>query len=448
MNAGRLVIVLGVALAASLPGFARAAGEIDALVEQVRKETAQEAHHGAERRARFLEQQQQQQALLQQTRKERDSLNRDADRLRAEYEANENEIASRREALEKASAELGDLFAVVRQAALAANNVVEGSMVSVQFPDRAGTLTRLGKSERTPSLEDIRSIWLASLTEISEAGKVTRLAAPVITGEGDEQPLEVLRVGVHTAAADGWFLRYLPEAQKFVVLRRQPPMRFRSMAADLQEAQEGVLAVPLDPSKGAILALLVQTPDLREQIAQGGAIGYIILLLGAIGLVIVIERFVALGIARRGIDRSARDENDRGGGQNALARLRKLVAGAGQMGADALGIQLDEQMALESARLQRGLATVAVLAAVSPLLGLLGTVTGMIQTFQSITLFGTGDPKLMSGGISEALITTQLGLSVAIPLVLLHSLLTGRANAVIDTLGKHASELYARHVAG
>ncbi len=442
-------LMLLAVLAAVLPGPSMAAaGDIDELIEQVRREATQELRYGKEREQRFLEEQQRQQALLQQARKERDALNREADLLRARYESNEKEILAHREALAEASAELGDLFAVVRQAALAANNVVETSMVSAQHPDRTALLTRLGKSERTPSLDDIRSIWLAALTEISEAGKVVTLEVPVITGEGDERPLPVLRVGVHTATSDGRFLRYLPEAQKFVELRRQPPARYRSMAADLQEADDGIRAVPLDPSKGAILALLVQTPDLQEQVAQGGVIGYIILLLGLVGLVIVAERFVGLWLAGRRIGRAAAAGDDAVGEDNALGRLRKVVAGPDRQGADALGVQLDEQMALESARLQRGLATVAVLAAVSPLLGLLGTVTGMIQTFQSITLFGTGDPKLMSGGISEALITTQLGLSVAIPLVLLHSLLTGRANAVIDTLGKHASELYARHVAG
>jgi biopolymer transport protein ExbB len=442
-------LMLLAVLAITLPGpCMAAAGDIDHLIEQVRQEASQELRYGKEREQRFLEEQQKQQALLQQARKERDALNREADRLRARYESNEREITARRDALAEASAELGDLFAIVRQAALAADNVVESSMVSVQYPDRAALLNRLGKSERTPSLDDIRSIWLAALTEISEAGKVVKLEAPVITGEGDERALPVVRVGVHTATSEGRFLRYLPDARKFVELRRQPPARFRSMAAELQEAADGIRAVPLDPSKGAILALLVQTPDLQEQIAQGGVIGYIILVLGLVGLVIVIERFVGLWVAGRRIDRAAKAGDEEVAEDNALGRLRKVVAGPGKQGADALGVQLDEQMALESARLQRGLATVAVLAAVSPLLGLLGTVTGMIQTFQSITLFGTGDPKLMSGGISEALITTQLGLSVAIPLVLLHSLLTGRANAVIDTLGKHASELYARHVAG
>jgi len=444
----RIGTLLLAAVICSLIMGRAAANEIDALVEQVRRETAQELRHGKERQERFLAAQQQQEAMLQQVRKERQQLNREADQLRASYEANEKDIVAKRKALSEASAELGDLFAIVRQAALAANNVVEPSMVSAQYPERTASLTRLGKSERTPSLEDIRSIWLATLTEVSESGKVVRIDVPVITGQGDERTLSVVRVGVHTATANGRFLRYLPDARKFVELRRQPASRFRSMAAELQDASDGMHAVPLDPSKGAILALLVQTPDLREQVAQGGVIGYIILLLGAIGLIIVGERFVALGIARRRIGRAANDDDEKAGDDNALARLRKVVAGQVRQGADALGVQLDEQMALESGRLQRGLATIAVLAAVSPLLGLLGTVTGMIQTFQSITLFGTGDPKLMSGGISEALITTQLGLSVAIPLVLLHSVLTGRANAVIDTLGKHASELYARHVAG
>lgn len=422
--------------------------DIDILVDQVRRESLQEARHGEERQQRFLEAQREQRALLERTRAERNALNREADALRAQYEANEKEIAARNQALTVASAELGDLFAVVRQAALAANNVVEPSMISAQHPDRTKVLTRLGKSERTPNLEDIRSIWLAALTEISEAGKVARLEVPVITAAGEERPLPVVRVGVHTAATDGRFLRYLPDSRKFVELTRQPPARFRSMVADLQAADSGMHPVPLDPSKGAILALLVQTPDLRETIAQGGIIGYIILLIGGIGLVIVIERFIALTLTQRSIAREAADTEEKPGDGNPLARLRKAAAGIGTQSADAVGVKLDEQMASESARLQRGLATVAVLAAVSPLLGLLGTVTGMIQTFQSITLFGTGDPKLMSGGISEALVTTELGLAVAIPLVLLHSILTGRANAVLGSLGKHASGIYARHVAG
>ena len=172
---------------------------------------------------------------------------------------------------------------------------------------------------------------------------------------------------------------------------------------------------------------------------QGGGIGYLILILGAIGVLIVIQRAVALMFARRGVE--AQLKSDEVSKKNALGRMRHIASGITSQNFDVVAMRLDEQLAEESSILNRGLPTVAVLAAVSPLLGLLGTVTGMIETFQSITLFGTGDPKLMSGGISQALVTTQLGLSVAIPLVLFHSLLVGRANRLVEKLGKFSSDM-------
>jgi len=234
-------------------------------------------------------------------------------------------------------------------------------------------------------------------------------------------------------------LRYLPDAGKLVELNRQPAARFQRMAESLEKADSGMHAMALDPSKGAILSLMVQSPDMMERLQQGGAIGYLILALGAVGVLIVIQRSFGLLFARRRIDAQAKsaDVNDK----NPLGRLQNIAGELNSQNADAITLRLDEQLAEESSLLNRGLSTVAVLAAVSPLLGLLGTVTGMIETFQSITLFGTGDPKLMSGGISQALVTTQLGLAVAIPLVMFHSLLVGRANRIVETLGKYASDI-------
>jgi biopolymer transport protein ExbB len=195
----------------------------------------------------------------------------------------------------------------------------------------------------------------------------------------------------------------------------------------------------LDPSMGAILSLMVQSPDLKERLQQGGGIGYLILVLGAIGLLIVIRRGIAMLLNRRNIE--AQTSADKPSEKNALGRMQLIASEMTDLNMEAIALRLDEQLAEESSLLNRGLPTVAVLAAVSPLLGLLGTVTGMIETFQSITLFGTGDPKLMSGGISQALITTQLGLAVAIPLVLFHSLLAGRANRLVEQLGKYSSDI-------
>ena len=176
---------------------------------------------------------------------------------------------------------------------------------------------------------------------------------------------------------------------------------------------------------------------MNTKLLLGAVVG--ILVLGAIGLLMVIQRAIGLFFARRGIEAQANsDEVDE---KNPLGRLQRIANGITNTNIDAISMRLDEQLGEESSLLSRGLPTVAVLAAVSPLLGLLGTVTGMIETFQQITLFGTGDPKMMSGGISQALVTTQLGLSVAIPLVLFHSLLTGRANRLVEKLGKYSSDI-------
>ena len=338
-----------------------------------------------------------------------------------------------------APATLNDLFAIVRQTALNASGVMETSLVSAENAERSPFLQDLGKGEQPPSIEDIKQLWTSVLTEIAESGKVVRFDATIIKPQGDEVRQAVTRAGVFTSVSEGAFLRYLPESGKLVELSRQPAARFQRLARGLELAEEGVQPMALDPSKGAILSLMVQSPDLKERLQQGGGIGYLILALGALGVLIVIRSAVAMLMARRGIDAQA--VSDDPNAENPLGRLQRIASQLVADNREAVGLRLDEQLGVESSLLNRGLPTVAVLAAVTPLLGLLGTVTGMIETFQSITLFGTGDPKLMSGGISQALITTQLGLSVAIPLVLFHSLLSGRANRLVEQLGKYSSDM-------
>ncbi len=412
---------------------------VDALVESVRQEALREAEHDEQRIDQFLAEKARQADLLRDARAQLAAANRRADQLRAEYEGNEATLTEYEATLEERAGDLNDLFAIVRQTALSADNVLESSLVAAEQTDRSTFLQDIGKGETTPTIEDIKRLWTTVMTEISESGKVVRFPATVITPQGDEVRKNVTRAGVFTSVADGAFLRYLPESGKLVELSRQPAARFRNMATELERATDGVSGMALDPSKGAILSLMVQSPGFKERIAQGGSIGYLILVLGAIGLIIIIRRAIALFLARRAVDKQAvtKEANNK----NALGRLKLIATANDDESMTSLGIRLDEALAEEASFLNRGLPTVAVLAAVSPLLGLLGTVTGMIETFQSITLFGTGDPKLMSSGISVALITTQLGLAVAIPLVLFHSMLTGRANRLIERLGKYSSDL-------
>jgi biopolymer transport protein ExbB len=417
--------------------------DLDALVEKVRQEALLEASHDQERIERFLAERDSQRQLLEDARQALARENARADRLRTTYEENEQTLTEYELDLEERAGDLNDLFAIVRQTAINANGVLDTSLVAAEQEERSSFLLDLGKGERKPSIDDIRQMWTMILSEIAESGKVVRFNATVIKPQGDETQQVVTRAGVFNSVSEGAFLRYLPESGKLVELSRQPAARFQNMAANLESASGGMHAFALDPSKGAILSLMVQSPDLFERMQQGGGIGYLILILGAIGLLMVVQRAIALLLARRSIEAQINAENiDR---KNPLGRLKHISSGVTSSNLDVVSMRLDEQLAEESSLLNRGLPTVAVLAAVSPLLGLLGTVTGMIETFQSITLFGTGDPKLMSGGISQALVTTQLGLSVAIPLVLFHSLLVGRANRLIEKLGKLSSDMISDH---
>jgi biopolymer transport protein ExbB len=436
----RKLVCLPVLTALLLSSAAIATPEqLDELVRSVREEALEEAAHDQERIERFLAERDSQQQLLNDANARLAAENRRADNLRASYEANEQTLTQYEIELAERAGDLNDLFAIVRQTALNASGVMDTSLVAAENKERSPFLEELGKGEQPPSIDDIKQLWTAVLTEIAESGKVVRFNATVIKPQGDEASQTVTRAGVFTSVSDGAFLRYLPDSGKLVELSRQPAARFQRLARNLETADEGVQAMALDPSKGAILSLMVQSPDIKERLQQGGGIGYLILILGAIGVLIVIQRGVGLLLARRHNEAQAMatEPSDK----NALGRMQLIASQMTDINMDAIALRLDEQLAAESSLLNRGLPTVAVLAAVSPLLGLLGTVTGMIETFQSITLFGTGDPKLMSGGISQALITTQLGLAVAIPLVLFHSLLAGRANRMIETLGKYSSDI-------
>jgi len=441
--------LLCIALAASqfVPAAADASIEdIDELVESVRQEAFREAQFDEARIERFLGAREEQAALLQEARDALARANARADELRIEYEANEQTLTRYEGELRERAGDLNDLFAIVRQTALNANSVLKNSLVAAQHAGRSDFLERLGKGEQPPSIDDIKQLWTNVLSEISESGKVVTFNNTVIKPQGEEVEQAVTRVGVFTAVSNGAYLRYLPDSRKLVELSRQPPARFQRMAAELSRTDSGVVAMALDPSKGAILSLMVQSPDVGERVQQGGGIGYLILILGAVGVLIVLRRAIGLTLAKRAVEQQAKSEEP--SERNPLGRLQRIMAEHAGDDQEAAAIRLDEQLAEESSLLNRGLPTLAVLAAVSPLLGLLGTVTGMIETFQSITLFGTGDPKLMSGGISQALVTTQLGLAVAIPLVLLHSLLTGQVNRLVERLGKHNSDMLTNHGVG
>jgi biopolymer transport protein ExbB len=189
--------------------------------------------------------------------------------------------------------------------------------------------------------------------------------------------------------------------------------------------------------------MLSYTPSVRERIDQGGVIALIIIALGAVGVLLTLWRGLYLSLVYLRI-RSQLNHLDHPRPGNPLGRVLKAVEGVSLDEEELLQLKLDEAVLAEMPALERGNGVIKLLAATSPLLGLLGTVTGMILTFQAISLFGTGDPKLMAGGISQALVTTVLGLVVAIPLLFSHSVIAYMSRAMIQRLDEQCAGVLAR----
>ncbi|MEM8767245.1 MAG: MotA/TolQ/ExbB proton channel family protein [Pseudomonadota bacterium] len=418
---------------------------LEELVRSVREGNSARRRSLIEREQRFIEARDERATLLEEMTRARQEQEALADQLRRRFEVGEDELSDLETLLEESSSDLKDVFTAVNQVAADTRASVQNSMVAAELGDRSDLLSRLASADTLPSAADLRALWLLLLDEMHESGRVARFEAPVIIASGEEEVLEVTRIGTFTALASGEYLRYLPDSGRLLALARQPAGTSRSDALAFEAAEAPLATVALDPSRGAILSLVVQTPALEERIAQGGVIGYLILVLGLVGFTLGLERLLHVAIASRR-NRKALTHNDV---DHPIGQLRAVAQDPDYLtDADALSAKMDEIVTVASQRLNRGLPALAIFAAVSPLLGLLGTVTGMIETFQVITLFGAGDPRLMSGGISQALITTQLGLAVAIPLLLIHSFAQSRSNTLITELDEMAADVFAQSRAG
>lgn len=433
------------ALSLSMPVLAaEKPANLDELLDQVKRERVLEQQQNKLREAEFVEAHDQQARLLDEARRQLAFEDQRTAQLNQAFTDLENTLAKQQQLLDEKSGSLGELFGTLRQIANDGRAVLESSMTSVTKTERLTFLNKLSESKQQPSIDELRTLWLTLQEEMTESGKVEQFEAPVISISGEVEPQQVTRIGVFTAFSDGRFLRYLPETGNLVELARQPVDRLRSLVQDFEEAESGeLMPVVVDPTRGAIMALLVQTPTLKERIVQGGWIGYIILILGAVGLLVALLQFMSLLGAGRGV--AQQQKQDEVSLKNPLGRILSVYNDKLAQDVETLQLKLDEAILRETPKLERGLITLAILAAIAPMLGLLGTVSGMIETFQSITLFGTGDPKLMSGGISQALVTTELGLAVAIPLLLIHSGLSSKSNRLIQILDEESAAIVARN---
>ena len=428
---------------------AQEAVSLDQLLRQVQQGQANDNKANRDREAEFARQKSEQQRLLNQARSERASLERRGEQLEALFEDNNTKIATATAELNERLGSLKELFGVLQQVSGDTQSVFQNSLTNIQYPDREKFLVELGtKMASTTSLasiEDIEHLWYELQREMTELGKVVTFQTSVITKEGEQQTMDVTRVGAFNIVTDGKYLQYTPETGNVTELQRQPSAgRFTSSTSDIVSAAAGsAVTFGLDPTRGGILAQLVDAPTLGERVDQGGIVGYCIIGLGILGLIIAAFLFVSLTGASSKV--TSQLKSDKPNKNNPLGRVLATYDENRSVDTETVELKLSEAVLKETPALTRGLLFLKVIAAVAPLAGLLGTVTGMIKTFQVITLYGAGDPKLMAGGISQALITTVLGLVVAIPMVLLHTYLNGRSRRVLSILQEQSAGLIAEH---
>lgn len=441
-----IAIIAATAFMTLLPLTAGAQETLDELFNQVQRAVDSEARVDQQRLQQFRQERARQQELLQQARAEKRAQEQRSDRLNTAFDENERQLAELTTTLDERMGNLGELFGVVRQVAGDVRAALDDSMVSSQFPGRSDLYEQLAERRDTelPSVTELRQLWAGMVREIAESGKVVEYTADINNADGQrESNQRVVRVGVFNAVSDGRFLQWNANMDLLQELPRQPPRRFQSMARALQNAAPGTVEeMAVDFTRGDILGLVVLAPDLRERMRQGGTVGMIIIVIGVFGVLFSLWKGIMLFLRGNAIKRQV--GNNQASKSNALGRVLSVYEDNPDTDVETLELKLDEAILRETAPLEAGLPLIKVLYVVAPLIGLLGTVVGMIVTFQQITLFGTGDPRMMASGISMALITTVLGLCVAIPLTVVHSVLHSRSRSLIQILEEQAAGIIAR----
>ena len=451
-----LKILLLTSLIASSYAFAQEAEtppptNLDKLLELVKEGKTKEQASNRKREAEFKASRDKQDQILKAEQRELARQERIADQLEAEFKKNQEKLRIAEEAYLKQLGSLNELFGHMQSISTDSRVTFESSLTAAEFgKDREEFLKNLtkkmGESTQLPTISEIERVWYEIMREMKATGEVSRFSATVINVDGTQTECDVVRVGVYNAVCGSKYLEYVPAKGQYQFLARQPAGRYTSSAGRVSgaDASSGYVSFSVDPSGpsgGALLANLVQNPSLWERIQQGGIIGYIILAIGGITLIYAIYKYTMLWVMSRAVHSQL--STDTPSDSNPLGRVLKVGKAHMKDEIDRLELKLAEAIMGERPAIERGISFVKIVSVVAPLAGLLGTVTGMIITFQQITLFGTGDPKIMAGGISQALVTTVLGLVVAIPTTLAHSFLQSSARSVVDVLEEQATGIVA-----
>ncbi|SUZ59913.1 uncharacterized protein METZ01_LOCUS12767 [marine metagenome] len=369
--------------------------------------------------------------------------------LSDQFEANEIIIADKREILRERRGDLNELFGTLQGVAGDFLSNFQNSLISAQFAGRAEQLEeiieRAGSTIEQLNISEMERFWFFMHQELTESGRVVTYNGEVSLPNGDTANRSITRIGSFNAVSDGEYLRYTGDIGHLQVLPRQPDSGYLNAAVDLQGASSGFTRVGIDPTGGVggqVLANLINFPTVEEQVRNNsGIIGFIIIGVGIVGISIAFLRLLILSLVS--IKVRAQLKKDKPGKNNPLGRVLLVAESNPSADTETLELKLGEAILQETPRLERMLTIIKMIATIAPLGGLLGTVTGMIQVFQQITVYGAGDPTIMAGGISQALMTTVLGITVAIPTIFMHTVVKSRADNIIHILEEQATGMIA-----
>lgn len=425
-------------------------GNLNQLLEQTRTLREREAQQNKEREARFVAERNQQAQLLAQAKAELAELQRRSASLSVQFDSNEKKLTELEAELERRSGVVGEMFGVVRQVANDFSSIVRNSMVSAQYPDREAFIVELSQTSTLPSITTLQRFWFELQREMTETGTVSRFNGTVVMPDGASTKGEIVRIGPFMAVADGKYLTYLPSQKVMAEMAAQPGGKFVASAAALQAAKDEYVGVDLDPTRGVMLAIYSQRPSWIDRIKHGEHVNYVILLVGIIGALLGVFQFAYLLGVRNKVHAQLKDiaqPND----NNPLGRVLATFKGDAKSfeeDASVVELRISEAVLREVPNLERFQSFLRLAVAAGPLLGLIGTVIGMIITFQTITESGSSDPKLMAAGISAAMIATVLGLGIAIPLLFINAWLTSMSRSLVQILDEQSTGLLASRLEG
>ena len=422
---------------------------VEALLMLVKEGKTKEQSENTKREAKFMAEKNNQANILAAEKRELARQEKIADQLEAEYKKNEEILRVKEEAYQKELGSLVELFGHLQSSAGEAAVQFSGSLTSAEYGlERVAFLNdltaKMSETTELPTIEEIEGLWYELKREMAASGQVVSFDTTVIDLDGESSSCTVTRVGLFNAVCDGKYLEYVSSGE-YAFLPRQPAGRYTKTAKNIGNAQVGDQVKfgvdPTGPTGGSLLANLIQTPSLAERAQQGREVGYAIITVGLIGIGIAFWKLWSLFILGKAVRAQAASKVL--DVRNPLGRVLKIGEDNFKKDIDTLELKLAEAIMAERPSIERGISAVRIISVVAPLAGLLGTVTGMIVTFQMITLYGTGDPKLMAGGISQALVTTVLGPLVAIPTTLLHSFTASSAKGIISVLEEQSTGILA-----